>query len=165
MTCSPTSSVEGIIGSATLIMRDCFMSTAGAASMILYQGNLTVRQCNLVSTSASSGVNAIIQYSPLVINRTCEVSYSVLQYTSSATAALKGCIVVSNGAATALVNIVNNLLICEGATNGSPNPHCIWKTTASAANACTMSYGNLLGGATAHNIGSGITKTQFSAVP
>jgi hypothetical protein len=163
MTCSPTSGVEGIFGSATLIMRDCFMGTAGPAGMILYQGNLTVRQCNLVSTSASSGVNGIILYQPPVANRTCEVSYCVLQYTSPNTAALKGCIVVSNGAATALVNIVNNLLICEGATNGNPNFHCIWKT--SAVNACTMSYGNLLGGATAHNIDANITKTQFSAVP
>jgi hypothetical protein len=163
MTCSPTNSVEGITGSATLIMRDCFMGTAGSSSMILYQGNLTVRQCNLVSTSASSGVNAIIQYNPLVANRTCEVSYCVLQYTSSATGALKGCIVVSNGATTALVNIVNNLLICEGATNGSPNFHCIWKT--SAVNACTMSYGNLLAGATAHNIDANITKTEYVTVP
>ena len=166
MTCSPTNSVEGITGSATLIMRDCFMGTAGSAGMILYQGNLTVRQCNLVSTSASSGVNGIILYQPSVANRTCEVSYSVLQYTSAATGTLKGCIVVSNGAATALVNIVNNLLICEGTTNGSPgNYHCIWKTSASAGNACTMSYGNLLGGATAHNIDANITKTAFSAVP
>jgi hypothetical protein len=167
MTCSPTNSVEGIIGSATLIMRDCFMGTTGAASMILYQGNLTVRQCNLVSTSASSGVNAIIQYTPLVVNRTCEVSYSVLQYTSATAGTLKGCIVVSNGAATSLVNIVNNLLICEGSLNGTGlnNYHCIWKTTSSSGNACTMSYGNLLAGASAHAIDSTITKTQFNIVP
>ena len=168
MTCyTGVGGFAGIGGSGTvanLIMRDCVLSSAGVSPMVQFTGNLTMRQCTLSNTNATASVSPLVLFNPTAASTTCEISLSQLIYTSATTAANKMCIRVTPSATfnVALVNTVNNLLICEGATSGSPNFHCIENT---GAGTCTLFYGNLLAGATAHNIGSGITKTEYVTVP
>jgi len=168
MTCyTGVAALAGIGGSGTaanLIMRDCVLTSAGVSPIIQYTGNLTMRQCTLTNTNATASVNPLVLLNPTAGSITCEISLSQLLYTSATTATNKMCIRVTPSATfnVALVNTVNNLLICEGATSGSPQTHCIDNT---GAGTCTLFYGNLLAGATAHNIGSGITKTEYVTVP
>lgn len=164
LTSQPFSGVGGTGG--TLIMRDCLLNSAGVNSMVQFSGSLTIRQCNLINTNTSANVSPLVLFNPTVSGTTCEISYSTLQYTSPNNASNKICVRTTVGAGinAVLNNFVNNLLICEGATSGtSPNNyHCIDKTGAGTA---TLSYGNLLAGATAHQIDTTITKTQFNTVP
>lgn len=168
MTCyTGAGAFAGIGGSGTaanLIMRDCVLTSAGVSPIVQFTGNLTMRQCTLTNTNTTASVNPLVLFNPTAASTTCEISLSQLIYTSATTATNKMCIRVTPSATfnVALVNTVNNLLICEGATDGSPNFHCIQNT---GAGTCTLFYGNLLAGATAHNIGSGITKTQYVTVP
>jgi hypothetical protein len=168
MTCyTGAGGFAGIGGSGTtanLIMRDCVLSSAGVSPMVQFTGNLTMRQCTLTNTNATAAVNPLVLFNPTAASTTCEISLSQLIYTSATTATNKICIRVTPSATfnVALVNTVNNLLICEGATSGTPQIHCIDNT---GAGTCTLFYGNLLAGATAHNIGSGITKTEYVTVP
>ena len=166
--CSITSSsllnsVSGIGGvGGTIIMRDCLLTTTGTPSLISYSGSLTIRQCNLINTSGSTGVNPLVVLNPTV-STPCEISYSTLQYTSSVSAANKICVRVNGatGTTASLVNFVNNLFICEGATSGS-GTYCIDKGVTGSA---TINYGNLLAGATAHSIDPSIVKTLYYSVP
>lgn len=164
LTAQPFSGVGGIGG--TLIMRDCLLNSAGVNSMVQFSGSLTIRQCNLINTNTSANVSPLVLFNPTVSGTTCEISFSTLQYTSPNIATNKICVrtTVGTGINAVLNNFVNNLLICEGATSGtSPNNyHCIDKTGAGTA---TLSYGNLLAGATAHQIDATITKTEFITVP
>jgi len=168
MTCyTGVGALAGIGGSGTtanLIMRDCVLTSAGVSPIIQYTGNLTMRQCTLTNTNTTASVNPLVLLNPTLASTTCEISLSQLIYTSATSAANKMCIRVTPSATfnVALVNTVNNLLICEGATSGAPQTHCIQNT---GAGTCSLFYGNLLAGATAHNIGSGITKTQYTTVP
>jgi hypothetical protein len=168
MTCyTGVGAFAGIGGSGTvanLIMRDCVLTSAGVSPMVQFTGNLTMRQCTLTNTNATASVNPLVLFNPTAASTTCEISLSQLIYTSATTAANKICIRVTPSATfnVALVNTVNNLLICEGATSGAPQIHCIENT---GAGTCTLFYGNLLAGVTAHNIGSGITKTEYVTVP
>jgi hypothetical protein len=156
----------GVAGFPTpnLIMRDCVLTSAGVSPMVQYGGNLTMRQCTLTNTNTTASVAPLVLFNPTAGSTTCEISLSQLLYTSGTTATNKMCIRATPSATfnVALVNTVNNLLICEGATSGAPQTHCIQNT---GAGTCTLSYGNLLAGATAHNVGPGITKTQYSTVP
>jgi len=160
------SGIGGIGG--TIIMRDCLLTSSGTNSIINYSGSLTVRQSNIINTSATGTVNPLVNFKPSVSLTPCEISYSTLQYTTGAgvTGTNKICVRVDVGAGVtaSLVNFANNLLLCEGAQSGSSpnNFHCIDKTGTGSA---TLSYGNLLAGATAHAIDATITKTQFNTVP
>jgi hypothetical protein len=168
---SPTSGLLpsiGVTGAiANLIMRDCLITSSGTPSIITSVGSLTIRQCNIINTSASASVNPLVNYNPTAAGTTCEISYTTLQYTSAVSAANKICIRANPtaGITAAITNCVNNLLICEGAQSGSgpTNFHCI--DTVAGAGPVTLSYGNLLAGATAHKIDAPITKTQYVTVP
>jgi hypothetical protein len=154
----------GVTGNtASLIMRDCLMTSSGSPSLINCIGNLTIRQSNLINTSTATNVNPIVSFNPTA-NNSCEISYSTLQYTSAISALNKIC-VRSNpsvGITASLVNFVNNLLICEGAQSGL-GTYCIDKVVGSGP--VTLSYGNVLAGATARVIDPTITKTPFNSVP
>jgi len=170
---SPTSAVPPIAGigvtgaTASLIMRDCLMTSSGTSSMIICNGSITIRQCNIINTSASASVNPLVTYNPTASGTSCEISYTTLQYTSAVSAANKICIRANPtaGITAAITNCVNNLLICEGAQSGSgpTNFHCIDKVAGSGP--VTLSYGNLLAGATAHKIDAPINKTEYNTVP
>jgi len=168
---SPTAGVLPSIGvtgaTASLIVRDCLITSSGTPSIITSVGNLTIRQCNIINTSTSVSVNPLVNYNPTASGTSCEISFCTLQYTSAVSALNKICI-RSNptaGITATITNCVNNLLICEGAQSGSgpTNFHCI--DTVAGAGPVTLSYGNLLAGATAHKIDAPITKTQYTTVP
>jgi len=164
LTSQPFSGVGGTGG--TLIMRDCLLNSAGVNSMVQFSGSLTIRQCNLINTNTSANVSPLVLFNPTTSGTTCEISFSTLQYTSATIATNKICVRtnVGTGINAVLNNFVNNLLICEGATSGTApnNYHCIDKTGAGTA---SLSYGNLLAGATAYQIDTTITKTEFNTVP
>ena len=172
--CRITSPVSGVLPSigvtgtaASLIMRDCLITSSGTPSIITSVGSLTIRQCNIINTSTSASVNPLVNYNPTASGTSCEISFCTLQYTSAVSALNKICI-RSNptaGITATITNSVNNLLRCEGAQSGSgpANFHCIDKVAGSGP--VTLSYGNLLAGATAHNIDAPITKTQYQTVP
>lgn len=171
MTCyTGTGGFAGIGGSGTvanLIMRDCVLTSAGISPMVQFTGNLTMRQCTLTNTNTTASVNPLVLFNPTAASTTCEISLSQLLYTSATSAANKMCIRVtpSLGFNVALVNTVNNLLICEGAQSGTGpnNYHCIDNT---GAGTLTLAYGNLLAGPTAHAITTtNTTKTQYVTVP
>ena len=168
---SPTSGTFpgiGVIGNtASLIMRDCLLTSSGTPSMVSCIGNLTMRQCVLINTSTSTLVNPLVNFNPTIAGNSCEISYSTLQYTSAVSALNKICVRANPtaGINAAFVNFVFNLLLCEGAQSGTApnNYHCIDRV--SAGGPATISYGNLLAGASAHQIDSTITKTQYNSVP
>jgi hypothetical protein len=164
---SPVSGINpsiGVIGAAaSLIMRDCLVTSTGTPSIFSCIGNLTIRQSNLINTNATASVNPLVNFNPTVNGNTCEISYSTLQYTSSVSAANKICVRAnpSAGVTGSFVNFVNNLLICEGATAGL-GTYCIDKVVGSGP--VTLSYGNVLAGATARVIDPTIIKTAFNIV-
>ena len=166
---SPTSGVLPSIGvtgaTASLIMRDCLITSSGTPSIITSIGSLTIRQCNIINTSASASVNPLVNYNPTAAGTSCEISYTTLQYTSAFSALNKICIRANPtaGITAAITNCVNNLLICEGSQSGGPQFHCIDKVVGSGP--VTLAYGNLLAGATANRIDGNITKTEYVTVP
>ena len=158
----------GVTGNtASIIMRDCLMTSSGTPSMITCIGSLAMRQCVLTNTSTDATVNPLVNYNPTAAGNSCEISYCTLQYTSAVAATNKICVRANPtaGITATIINFVFNLLLCEGAQSGtSPNNfHCIDRV--SAGGPVTLSYGNLLAGATAHQIDSTITKTQYQTVP
>jgi len=168
-TCPTTGTFTGIgsagLSNPTLIMRDCVLTTSGHPTLVEYSGNLTMRQCSLTNTSALSNVSSLVVYNPVNNNNSCEISYCTLQYTSGTSALNKMCIRAGTPGATistSLVNCVYNLLLCDGAQSGS-GQHCIDKAAGSGP--VSLSYGNLLGGATAYRIDGTISKTQYNSVP
>jgi hypothetical protein len=168
---SPTAGVLPSIGvtgtAASLIMRDCLITSSGTPSIITSVGSLTIRQCNIINTSTSASVNPLVNYNPTASGTSCEISFCTLQYTSAVSALNKICIRSnpSAGITATITNCVNNLLICEGAQSGSgpTNFHCI--DTVAGAGPVNLTYGNLLAGATAHKIDTPINKTQYVTVP
>jgi len=163
----PSIGVTGAI--ANLIMRDCLITSSGTPTMITSVGSMTIRQCNIINTSTAANVSPLVTYNPTASGTTCEISYSTLQYTSATVSAINGKICLrcnpTAGITATITNCVNNLLICEGSQSGTgpANYHCIDKAFGSGP--VILTYGNLLAGATAHNIDSTITKTQYQTVP
>ena len=158
----------GVTGNtASIIIRDCLMTSSGTTSLITCVGNLTMRQCVLTNTSTDATVNPLINYNPTAAGNSCEISYCTLQYTSAVSALNKICVRANPtaGITATIINFVFNLLLCEGAQSGTgpSNYHCIDRV--SAGGPVTLSYGNLLAGATAHSIDSTITKTEYQTVP
>ena len=166
---SPTTGTVPGIGltgpTASIIIRDCLITSSGTPSLITCVGSMIMRQCNLINTSVLTTVNPLVNYNPTAAGTTCEISYTTLQYTSAVSAPNKICIRANPtaGITAAMVNCVNNLLICEGSQSGGPQFHCIDKVVGSGP--VTLSYGNLLAGATANRIDGNITKTQYVTVP
>jgi hypothetical protein len=174
--CRITSPVSGVLpsigvtgASASLIMRDCLITSSGTPTMITSVGSITIRQCNIINTSTSANVSPLVTYNPTASGTAFEISYTTLQYTSATVSAINGKICIrcnpTAGITASIVNCVNNLLICEGSQSGTgpTNYHCIDKAFGSGP--VTLSYGNLLAGATAHNIDGNITKTEYQTVP
>ena len=162
----PTSGVLpaiGGIGNVITVIRDCLITTTGTPSLINHLGSLTLRQCNLINSSASAAVSPLVVFAPTVTLTSLEISNSSLQYTSAVSAANKIClrVTVATGIQAVITNFVNNLLLCEGAQSGSPNFHCVDKTGLGTA---TMTLGNCVAGATAYRIDNTITHTQYQAV-
>jgi len=158
----------GLTGpTASIIIRDCLITSSGTPSLITCVGSMIMRQCNLINTSVLTTVNPLVNYNPTAAGTTCEISYTTLQYTSAVVASANGKICIrcnpTAGITAAMVNCVNNLLICEGSQSGGPQFHCIDKVVGSGP--VTLSYGNLLAGATANRIDGNITKTQYVTVP
>jgi hypothetical protein len=166
---TPTSGTVPGIGvtgnTASIIIRDCLITSSGTPSLITCVGSMIIRQSNLINTSTSNSVNPLVNYNPTVAGTTCEISYTTLQYTSAVSALNKICIRANPtaGITAAITNCVNNLLICEGSQSGGPQFHCIDKVAGSGP--VTLAYGNLLAGATANRIDGNITKTQYVTVP
>ena len=168
---SPTTGTVPGIGltgpTASIIIRDCLITSSGTPSLITCVGSMIMRQCNLINTSTSDTVNPLVTYNPTASGTTFEMSYTTLQYTSATVSSINGKICIrcnpTAGITASLVNFVNNLLICEGSRSGTgPNYYCINKAVGSGP--VTLSYGNLLAGATANLIDPTITKTQYVTV-
>ena len=115
------------------------------------------------STSASAVANPLVRTNNSA-TIPVEISLSKLEYTSATTdTGGNKCCVQFNGSGTSTALIYSNLLICEGATTASGGQiQCIQDP---GAGAVTLSYGDLLAGATAHHIAPTITKTQLTSVP
>ena len=173
--CRITSPVSGVLpsigvtgASASLIMRDCLITSSGTPTMITSVGSITIRQCNIINTSTSANVSPLVTYNPTASGTAFEISYTTLQYTSATVSAINGKICIrcnpTAGITASIVNCVNNLLICEGSQSGTgpTNYHCIDKAFGSGP--VILLYGNLLAGATAHNIDGNITKTEYQTV-
>ena len=148
---------------ATALFRNCNITASSISNIISCGGNLTMRDCNLSNTSSNSTTPALVQFSGST-NKSVDLALCSLIYTSSTTDTIgnKCCIQFINTAATYTASITNCLLICEGATTGSPQIQCIQDT---GAGAVTLNYGNLLAGTTAHHISPNVTKTQYITVP
>jgi len=168
---TPTTGTNPGIGltgpTASIIIRDCLITSSGTPTLISCVGSMIIRQSNLINTSTSASVDPLVTYNPTASGTTFEMSYSTLQYTSATVSAINGKICIrcnpTAGITASLVNFVNNLLICEGSRTGTgPNYYCINKAFGSGP--VTLSYGNLLAGATANLIDSTITKTQYVTV-
>jgi hypothetical protein len=163
----PSIGVTGAI--ANLIMRDCLITSSGTPTMITSVGSMTIRQCNIINTSTAANVSPLVTYNPTASGTAFEISYSTLQYTSATVSAINGKICIrcnpTAGITATITNCVNNLLICEGSQSGTgpTNYHCIDKAVGSGP--VNLLYGNLLAGATAHNIDATITKTEYQTVP
>jgi len=144
-------------------IRDSFITTSSIGSPLSSAFPITVRQCIIQSTSASTSPATLMR----LFNTTSiavEVSLCRLEYTSAATdvGTNKCCIQFSGSAGTVTASVSQSVLLCQGAVTGTPLIQCIQKTGAGAVN---LSYGGLLAGATANNIAPAITKTALTPVP
>jgi hypothetical protein len=148
---------------STIIIRDCVISTTGTGSCVVASAGTSIRQSNITSSSASTGVAPLVNITnsnPATIN----LGFNRIEYTNTTTDVTgnKCCVkFAGSGVATALV--YQSLLLCEGAITGVGGQiQCIQDTGAGAVN---LSYGGLLAGATAHHISPNVTKTAFTPVP
>lgn len=139
---------------------------------------------SMIVTSGTGGVNmfgtSVIQNStastvqPLIniTNNATTASVmtfnnAILQYTSATAdtgTGAKCCLRFSNSAAVTAIVMINNYLICQGATttNGSAGQFLVVQRT--GAGTAAINYGNNLGGTTANhfpNNGGGFTKTAY----
>ena len=151
-----------IISFSTLTLRDCNISTSGTGSCLSLASITTVRQCVIISSSASTSVAPLVSFANANA-AVSEIGFCRLEYTSTATDVTGNkCCVKFAGAGTATSSIHHSLLLCEGAITGSPQIQCIQDTGAGAVN---LAYGSLLAGATAHHISPNVTKTAYNVVP
>ena len=147
---------------STIIIRDCVISTTGTGSCVVASAGTSIRQSNISSSSASTGVAPLVNITnsnPATIN----LGFNRIEYTNTTTDVTGNkCCIKFAGSGVATANIYQSLLLCEGAITGSPQIQCIQDTGAGAVN---ISYGGLLAGATAHHISPNATKTAFTPVP
>jgi hypothetical protein len=156
-----STTVLNTAGNTTI--RDSFITTSGTGSPLSSAFPITVRQCVIQSTSASTSPAPLMRLFNTA-SITVEVSLCRLEYTSAVTdvGGNKCCIQFDGSAGTVTASVSQSLLLCQGAITGTPSIQCIQDTGAGAVN---LSYGGLLAGATAHNIAGGITKTALTPVP
>jgi hypothetical protein len=147
---------------STIVIRDCVISTSGTGSCVVASAATSIRQSNISSSSASTGVLPLVNITnsnPATIN----LGFNRYEY-SSTTTDITGnkCCIKFAGSAVATANVYQSLLICEGAITGSPQIQCIQDTGAGAVN---MSYGGLLAQGAAHHISPNVNKTALTPVP
>jgi len=167
ITSSNTPSQAIVIGSGAIVQfRNCSIAsqTSNVTSIISCNGNLTMRDCSVISVNTISTVlQALLQFGGASA-KTVDITNCTFSYTNTLTdtGGNKCCIQFNNSALTYTASITNCVLICEGATTGAPQIQCIQDT---GAGSVVLSYGNLLAGATAHHIAPTVTKTALTPVP
>nr|WPF46746.1 MAG: hypothetical protein [Lake Baikal virophage 11] len=151
-----------------LTIRDCVISRTGnnSTGSCIESGGTTklfLRQCIISSTSASLVPSALVKFTNTGV-ATTEISFCKIEYTSGAgdVTSVNKCCIQFAGAGNITASIYNNLLICEGATTGTPQIQCIQDT---GGGTVTLAYGQLIAGATAHNIAPAVTEVQYVTVP
>jgi hypothetical protein len=150
-----------ITSSSTILIRDCVISTSGTGSCVNGSAATTIRQSVITSSSASTGVQPLVNFSNSNA-ATTEISFCKLEYSSTVTdVSGNKCCVKFSGAGVATSSIFDSLLLCEGAITGSPQIQCVQDTGAGAVN---ISFGNLKAGATAHHISPNATKTAYITI-
>ena len=147
---------------STIVIRDCVIATSGTGACVVASAATTIRQTVLQSTSASTGVQPLLN----ITNSnpaTQFLGFNRYEYTSAVTDVTGNkCCIKFAGSGVATASIYQSLLICEGAITGSPQIQCIQDTGAGTVN---LSYGGLLGAGPAHHISPNVTKTAFTPVP
>jgi hypothetical protein len=164
-------SVPSNFSQCTLNIRNSYGTTNGASRVITTGCNTIIRDCVFTNTSASvnnqpiiqiNNINASVSFNDLGITNT------TLRYTSNSTdVGGNKCCIQFNNTADVNYQVLNCLLLCEGATttNGTPGQFlCVQKT--GTAGVVTFNYANARAGATAHHFplnGATFTKTQYIA--
>ena len=150
---------------SSVTIRDCTISnpTTNVASVINSTGTISIHNSIIQSLNTTSTVLApIISFGSSTTAESIEMTYCQIKYanTLTDTGGNKCCIKFTNSNAV-VKRMIYCLLICEGAITGTPQIQCIQKT---GAGTVTLSYGNLLAGATAHHIAPTIIKTALTTV-
>ena len=158
------STVSAISDSAGLEIYNSYITSASASAVISTSGtNLRIMRSTITSSSTSTIASPLIFASLAGTSIMFEIGYCKINYTSAAvdTGGNKCCIQFAN-TGTYTPSIYNSLLLCEGAITGLGGLiQCIQKTLLGAV---TISYGNLLSGATANHISPLITHTSYITV-
>ena len=154
------------IGSGAVVtIRNTTVSNQASnpSAVITCNGTLTVRGCVIQSANASTSPQALIIFSgsggKFIEFSNCNLTYSsvVVDVVGN-----KCCVQFQNASGTYTVTMTNCVLLCEGAITGVGGQiQCVQKP---GAGAVTMSYGNLLSGATANHIAPTITHTALTPV-
>ena len=151
---------------SSVTIRDCTISnpTTNVANVILSTGTISIHNSIIQSLNTTSTVlQPIIQFSSSTTPESIEITYCQIKYanTLTDTGGNKCCILFTNSNAV-VKRMIYCLLFCEGAITGVGGQiQCIQKT---GAGTVTLSYGNLLAGATAHHISPTIIKTSLITV-
>ena len=154
------------IGSGAVVtIRNSTISNQASnpSAVITCNGTLTVRGCVIQSANASTSPQALIIFSGSG-GKTIEFSNCNLTYSSVVVDVVgnKCCVQFQNASGTYTVIMTNCVLLCEGAiTAVGGQIQCVQKP---GAGVVTMSYGNLLAGATANHIAPTITHTALTPV-
>ena len=154
------------IGSGAVVtIRDSTISNQASnpSAVITCNGTLTVRGCVIQSANASTSPQALVIFSgsggKFIEFSNCNLTYSsvVVDVVGN-----KCCVQFQNATGTYTVIMTNCVLLCEGAITGVGSQiQCVQKP---GAGIVTMSYGNLLSGATANHIAPTITHTALTPV-
>jgi len=145
----------------TTTVRNCILNVTSNNTLVQAFAATTIQNSILTNSGAGPGFPSIVVFANTG-TATTEITRCTLQYTSVVVdSGANKCCVRFTGSATNNSQIVQCLLLCEGAVTGSPNIQCIQDTGAGAVN---LSYGGLLAGATAHHISPNTTKTALTPV-
>ena len=151
---------------SSVIIRDCTISnpTTNVANVILSTGTINIHNSIIQSLNTTSTVLApVMQFSSSTTAESIEMTYCQIKYanTLTDTGGNKCCIQFTNNNAV-VISMIYCLLSCQGAITGVGGQiQCIQRT---GAGTVTLSYGNLLAGATAHHIAPTIIKTALTTV-
>lgn len=151
---------------SSVTIRDCTISnpTGNIQSVILSTGTISIHNSIIQSLNTTSTVlQPIIRFSSSTTAESIEMTYCQIKYanTLTDTGGNKCCIQFTNSNAV-VISMIYCLLSCEGAITGVGGQiQCIQKT---GTGTVTMSYGNLLAGATANHIAPTIIHTALVTV-
>lgn len=145
---------------AALIYPNSFIQTTGTGRIIMLNSVLT-------QASTDANVAPIINLANTSATQFMTFSGNTIQYSSSASDAGNGnkcCIRLSNSAAISAVTVLNNTLICQGATTTNGTPGQILAIQRTGAGTVTINYGQNICGPTANHLPAaavGLTKIPF----